>query len=218
MKTKKTFFLKRISKNWLSGFSANLLGVIIGIAFTFMASDWISSRNEKKDIQRHLDMVKMELENNLPIVQGLSIFYEQTKNLSNYLISIGKQENLQADSLKKYENVIRNVPIVSYQSGAYEMLKSSGTMRLIRDKQLLKSIIDSYSALEHAQKVGNGNMERKSNKLFDVITENELDFELLPLMQKPENKPIFNYFSIYTGAEGNFQRCEQQIKKTLELF
>lgn len=61
-------------------------------------------------------------------------------------------------------------------------------------------------------------MERKNNKLFDVITENELDFELLPLMQKTKNKPLFNYFSIYTGVEGNFQRCEQQIRKTLELF
>ncbi|MPM95434.1 hypothetical protein SDC9_142588 [bioreactor metagenome] len=183
-----------------------------------MVSDWISSRNEKKDIQRHLDMVKMELEDNLPMVQEQSIFYKQTRSLANYLITIGRQENLQADSLKKYEDVIRNVPIVSYQSNAYEMLKSSGTMRLIRDKELLKSILDSYSALEDAQKVGNGEMERKSNKLFDVITENELDYELLPLMQKPENKSLFNYFSIYTGAEGNFQQCEQQIQKTLKLF
>jgi predicted small secreted protein len=215
---KKTFFLKRTSKNWLSSFSANLLGVIIGIAITFMVSGWISSRNEKKDIQRYLEMVKMELEDNLPIVQGLSIFYEQAQNFSNYLLTIGKQENLQADSLKKYENVIRNTPIINYQSGAYEILKSSGTMRLIRDKELLKSIIDSYSTLEYAQKAGNREMEIKSNKLFDVITVSGIDYNLLPLMQKPENKPIFNYFSIYTGVEGNFQRCEQQIKKTLELF
>lgn len=211
--------MKRISESWFSAFSANLLGVIIGIAVTFMVSDWISSRSEKKDIQRHLDMVKMELEDNLPTVQKLSEFYEQTKGFSNYLITTGKQENLQADSLRKYEYVISYSPTMNYQSSAYEMLKSSGTMRLIRDKELLKSIIDSYSALEHAQKVGNGETERKSNKLFDVITANGLDSsDLFLLMQRAENKSLFNYFSIYTGVEGNFQSCEQQIQRTLKLF
>ncbi len=209
MKNKDTF--KGIVK-----YLRELSVVVVGIAITFSVNNWISYKNEQKDLKRYLELVKMELEDNLGVVQQQFEFYDQTGKLAKYLFSSGKQENLQADSLDKYVEVMRDLKYMSYKTSAFEMLKSSGTMRLIKDKDFLKSILDSYSQMEYAKMMGDRELEMKNKEGRNAVMENGLD-DIFKLW-KPEYKRLFHYFAIYTGCEGNFRTCKQQIEKTLQMF
>ncbi len=191
--------------------------VVVGIAITFSISNWISYRNEQKNLERYLEMVKMELEDNLKIVQDQFDFYDRTGTFAKYLYFSGKQENVQADSLAKYYDVMRDLKYMIYQTSAFEMLKSSGSMRLIKDKKQLKSIMDCYNLLERAKNRGEKEMNLKENVLHSIIEENGANEQVFDL-RKPENKRLFNHFSIYTASEGNFRDGVEQIKKTLSMF
>ncbi len=207
-------------KNTLKGFGKyfrEVSVVIVGIAITFTLSDWIGSRNERKDLERYLGMVKIELEGNLEIVNDQFDFYDRTGKFAKYLLSVGKQENLQADSLAKYDDIMKNLKSLNYEASAFEMLKSSGTMRLIKDKQMLKSIITSYNLLKYTQGVGDRAMEIKQKELYGTIMENGIS-EAGYDIANPKYRRVFNYFSAYSAIEGNFRSCIDQLKKTLEMF
>ncbi len=209
MKTKDIF---RSSAKYLRELSI----VVVGIAITFGVSNWISSRNQQKDLQRYLEMVKMELQDNLVITQQQFEFYDQTGKLAKYLYFTGKQDNLQADSLDKYVDIMRDLKYMTYKTSAFEMLKSSGAMRLIKDKELLKSIWDCYSQLEYAKTVGDRELEIKNKEGRNAVMENGLS-DIFKLW-KPEYKRLFHYYATYTASESVFRTCGQQIEKTLLMF
>lgn len=192
--------------------------VVLGVAITFTLNDWVSARNEKKDVQRYLEAIQLELEDNLAIVQEQYKFYDRTGKFAQYLLS-NKLEKLSVDSLSKYSSVKGYITYMIYKSSAFEMLKSSGAMRLIKDKELLKSIIDCYKLMETAKSGGDKYMETKWNELYSTFTANGLpsntdDYDIREL----KYRRLFNFFSVHTHGENNFKACEQQIGKTLELF
>ena len=74
--------------------------VVVGIAITFTISDLISNRNERKDTQRYLDAVKLELEDNLATLGDEIANYKHTLAFSNYLNGT-RREDLNTDSINK---------------------------------------------------------------------------------------------------------------------
>ncbi|MCC8173893.1 MAG: hypothetical protein LIO65_05815, partial [Odoribacter sp.] len=72
--------------------------VVIGIAITFLVSDWISQRNEKKTVNRYLAAVMIELEDNRNLVREKQLFYKKTHDLAMYLLR-DKPENHHPDSI-----------------------------------------------------------------------------------------------------------------------
>ncbi|MCC8173484.1 MAG: hypothetical protein LIO65_03580, partial [Odoribacter sp.] len=65
-----------------------------------MASDWFSSRKEKKELERSLEAVKIELQENLEVIKNYAEFYEESELLSLYLNSTNKKD-LNLDSLQR---------------------------------------------------------------------------------------------------------------------
>ncbi len=191
--------------------------VVVGIVITFGLNGWIGHRSEQKEAERYLQMVKTELEENLGIVQEQFVFYGETRDFAKYLLSAGDQKQLQADSVAKYESLMRTLKIMTYEASAFEALKSSGAMRLIKDEELLKSIIDCYTLLERAKSIGDSEMSRKETEMRDIVREYGVAEEIFEL-KKPEYKPLFHYFSSYSAPEGSFWDCAEQIEKTLALF
>ncbi len=190
--------------------------VVAGIAITFTLNDWISNKNEKKELQRYLEAVKLELEDNMKIVHDQFVFYDRTGKFAKYLMS-DKLENLQADSLVKYDHVRGYITYMIYKTSSFEMLKFSGTMRLIKNKELLKSIIDCYNLMELSKNTGDKYMNTKWDELYHTLISTGIlgsDYDI----REPEFRRLFNFFAIDTNGEEPFKDSEQQIKKTLSMF
>ena len=125
----------------------DVMVVVVGIAITFSLNNWMSNSKERKDIQQYLYALKMELEENLNNVENVARYHKEAMYLCRYLNEY-KPESYQIDSIAKYNLIINGTKSFSYKTSAFEMLKMSGTMRLIKDKELLSKIWNSYQALE----------------------------------------------------------------------
>lgn len=211
---------KKTKKNALKGtvkYLREISVVVIGVAITFIASDWISGKNEKKDLQRYLNAVKLELQENLVTIQDEANRYGQAVQFSRYLNS-GKRENLQADSLAKYSNVVGDLYSATHNTSAFEMLKTSGAMRLIKDDTLLMSIISCYTLLEDAVVARDKYLQRKMDELFNTILNNSMDTDNTDMLNNFKHTRLFNFYAIEIDVATSFKDCARQIEKTLTLF
>ncbi len=205
MKTKDVF--KSIAK-----YLRELSIVVVGIAITFGISSWVGNRNEQKNLQRYLGLVKMELEENLSIVQDQFEFYNQADKLATYLQS-DKPERLQLDSIAKYDDVIKFIKPMVYKKSSFEMLKSTGAMGLIEDKGLLMSIIESYSFMESLKDLTDSDIKQKGD-IFNSL----MDYGNINDIRDPKFHRLFNFLSNNSLIDRNFRKCADQIEKTLVQF
>ena len=202
MKTRN--FIEKIRK-----YVRELSVVVVGIAITFAISNWINSKNEKKAFELYLNAVKLELEENLNNLKEKKVYYERAVMYSDYLLK-NEMKNLHPDTLKQYIDLNRYLPFFSYKASAFDMFKSSGMMRLMKDKNKLQAIWNCYSELEGAKVVNDFYIQRKIAELdkLNVFANSnmQMDEELL-----------FGFFT--NGMAENwlyvFNYCAKDIEHTL---
>jgi len=143
MKTKSK---KSIEK--FGNFFREVAVVVIGVAITLSASVWISNRNEKRDMSLYLNAIKMELEENIKIINGSIEYLLPDVKYSAYLRTHDKK-SLNDDSIKYYADTCCYI-INSFKlkTNAFEAFKSSGIIRLLDDKELLLKMWDVYTGLD----------------------------------------------------------------------
>jgi hypothetical protein len=140
------------SKIWLEKiikYLRELSIVVIGVAITLSASYWITSMNEKRDMQLYLNAIKLEMKDNIELVNILIGELEQSVGYADYLWSHDKK-SLNIDSIQSYK-CYYYVSVFAYQCDAFEMFKSLGFMRLMEDKSLLRDIWSVYNKLDELQ-------------------------------------------------------------------
>jgi len=193
--------------------------VVIGITITFALNNWISRTNDEKDLQRYLSAVHAELEYNLEGVHNMYNYHKRMEDFSSYLRSI-KPEHISQDSLQKYSDVIKSRPISIYQTSAFEMLKMSGTMRLIKDKSVFKSIMDIYALLDAGNKIGEIYFTTRQELLAETaLNTPNTTFELvINNFSVPTNRRLYNFHSMENNSSPLFQYIANETKKTLEQF
>jgi hypothetical protein len=123
--------------------------ITIGVAITLAISAWLNYFNDKKNLKLYLNAVKLELEENKVHFENRRDFVQHSANYANYLKST-QINSLNSDSINKYMNIIYNYGSFPLQTSAFEMLKISGMMRLIDDKELL-SLWKTYNELSDAK-------------------------------------------------------------------
>lgn len=192
--------------------------VILGVAVTLIATNWISNRGEKKDLELYLDAVELELEDNLKQLEIAKNFMNQAHRLGEYFKST-KLENLNADSIKPYYNVLNEAYLFVYKAGAFDMLKTSGAMRLIKDKELVLDIWQSYSNLERYKAEHDMYMTEKSSMMTSLYYQYE-DLgdieEFIDIFLDPKNSQLRVFYKSRGG--GAIWSCINQVKKTLAKF
>ena len=124
--------------------------VVIGVAITLSAGIWINNANNKKDLKLYLNMIKIEMENNLKNFELNKVPLQTAFRYSNYLKST-EPNLLVKDSIVKIENQIYHVKKYFIKKDAFEMLKNSGLMRLIKDKNGLLFLWESYARLNEIE-------------------------------------------------------------------
>ena len=139
---KTNFSMKSIIK-WLRELSV----VVAGIVLTFGIGFCVSTKNSNKDMKQYLAAIKMELEQNADEFDFHAKMFNKSVRYANYLRD-NNYTSLNQDSLNYYALTITgdgdgdeygygymlvDSPISS-MTNAFEMFKSSGSMRQMKDK------------------------------------------------------------------------------------
>ena len=163
--------------------------IVIGVAITLSASYWISNRNTEKDIALYLDVIKMELEENIKVLEEANNNFIQTSvNYSNYLMSQEKK-SLNLDSLIFYKNIAYNNTPITVKTNAFDMFKAYGNMRLVKDKMLLLSLWNTYAKLAELKQGFEGIQGMKMDEIKKYFYLNSLPDE--DLLKDP---PLYDFY------------------------
>ena len=193
--------------------------VVVGISITFLANNCLNNSKDKKDLQQYMDMIYLELESNHNIVLGMSYYFGQVDSLGMYLRSV-KQEQVEKDSLVKYRDAL-GIWLLNYNKNAFEMFKTSGTMRLIKDKSFSKSIMDCYSNMELTAVYHDLFLNARKDIVTDLLLNTPEPFSIdliIDLFSTPQCKHIYNFYSSPDQFHQVFQGLADNIKTIFDQF
>jgi hypothetical protein len=188
--------------------------VVIGVAITLSASYWIGVKNEKRDIALHLNAIKLELEENAKDIDSLIELLKPELRYTVYLQSNDKK-SLDKDTLNSYFFYCYTVsPIVTFKTNAFEMFKSSGTMRLMNDRELLLAIWNVYDAITLLKQLND-----EQNKLKWSFMEKEISLVDVDRGEiKRDIIPMYDFYKKAGGSTNVLIQCERfltDIKKVV---
>jgi hypothetical protein len=198
--------------------------IIFGVAVTLCAGYWISVKNEERDMKLYLNAVKIELEENMKHLEEEAEKFIPTHQYSEYLRSHKKNE-LNKDSLKAYSNVWYYAASCNFKNNAFEMFKSSGVMRLVKDKELLLSIWDAYKELDNITEQTEFFMQEKwvemKKEIFTVLNENKIknDSDISSILGEDLKMiPMYNFhiMGLDVVTLGKYEDALKSTKETIE--
>ena len=181
--------------------------IVLGVAITLITGVWINNRNNEKDIALYLENIKMELQSNLDDLYTVKEYYDFATQYSKYL-STHNMQNLHPDTLNKYVVLYKALPFFTYRASAFDMFKTSGMMRLIKNKRKVMSIWDSYDALEFLKLNNDFYIQRKV-----AVIENFNGFA----QESVDQKSLFGFFSngMVEGWASTFAHFAEHIEQTI---
>ncbi|MDR0421081.1 MAG: hypothetical protein LBH30_06515 [Prevotellaceae bacterium] len=161
--------------------------VVIGIAITLSANNWLTARSEKKDMALYFNAVKLELETNLHDLEWLTGAIEKEINYSMYLLSHDKN-TLDPDSIQYYADDYYLLNSVMTLSNAFEMFKISGSMRFVKDKEVLLSLWNAYIRIEETKM----DMDIHNREKYEEIKKEKM----LEQAGKPVAVPMYDFYTL----------------------
>lgn len=161
-----------ISRNDKISFFMNFLAVVLGIAITFGGEAIISDRQEKKDLEKCLELVVSELQNNREYLHYCDTLLRNEVNAAEFLIRYQNDfTKAPKDSLNRVANTPLTLQEVATYTDAFELLKNSGVLTKIRDKNLALQIFQTYGAIEQTAKFLTLFYEHKLKYLEPAMTD-----------------------------------------------
>ena len=153
MKTKLIEKAKQISTEYKFGdFFRNFLAVILGIIITFAGSDWITEHNAQKEVKESILLVKSELQTNREDIAYIKELVELEQKGALYLLEYkGRIQEADPDSLQKYDRLPFQSISFNAMYDALEMLKASGPIPKIKNKDLTVQILTAYAIVRNSQ-------------------------------------------------------------------
>ena len=172
-------------KNKIVKYLREVSVVVIGVAITLSASYFITRSSENRDMYLYLNAIKMELEENIKVLDENAKNFLPSVKYANYLQS-NEKAALNADSILSYKYVYYRYFPYTYKNNAFDMFKNSGTMRLLKDRELLLVIWDVYSDLSYIK-----NMLDIYNELKMGDIKKELEWSDI---ERQKNIPMYNFY------------------------
>ena len=202
MKTK--FSTQKIRK-----YLRELSVVVVGIAITIGINNCINNRNSRKDLKQYLNTIQLELKTNIEEIDNEINILDNSVSYTNYLRSQNK-ESLNSDTIEKYMFTITQIRDYKPKYNAFEMFKSSGSMRLVTNKELLLSIWEAYNEIDMIQGDFQAYYQNKKGKL-----EQEIE-----LKESEKSTPILLYNFFINGYDLDLQRRSkanlEELKETVK--
>jgi len=185
--------------------------VVAGIAVTMYVNDRITNRSEKRDLKLYLKAVKIELEENINDVEQKIVLFQRSVRYADYL-RMNEKSSLNNDTILSYaKNGWASITTIIFKTNAFEMLKTSGTLRLVDDKELLLSIWNVYYTLDIVKNYLNNGYQIKSEELNRYIQLSDKERDGLV--------PMYQFFAVSTIPDEMLRISEEilkQLKATVE--
>jgi hypothetical protein len=181
----------KISMKTIVRYIRDLSIVIAGIAVTLYASDRVTGRSEKRDLKLYLHAIKMEMEENIKVMDEAMTYIQPSIKYSEYLQTHDK-ESLNEDTIRSYVKVFYNSKTFTFKTNAFEMFKSSGSMRLVNDKELLLSMWDVYIELVDLKQFFDWYDKTKTDDMMKEVSNIVVNNGTLEL--KTLNAPMYNFY------------------------
>jgi hypothetical protein len=186
--------------------------VVFGVAITLSVTIWISQKSEKRDVDLYLNTIKMELEENI-IAIDKSIEYLRPAAKYEAYLRLHDKKSLNEDTLGYYASFFYEITTFRLKTNAFEMVKGSGIMRLLDDKELLLSTWDVYSDIVSV----NEHLKWYSDKKWEYMEKDLLFVErgTLSLSKLPNVAPMYNFYN-WGLSSGTLEGCKDLLKKMTE--
>lgn len=161
-----------IGKSEKISFFINFLAVVLGIAITFGGEAIISHRQERKDLEKCLELVVSELQSNREYFHCCDSLLRDEANAAGFLIKYQNDfTKAPEDTLNRVANTPLTLQEVSTCTDAFELLKNSGVLTKISDKNLALEIFQTYGAIEQSAKYLTMFYEHKLKYLESAMTD-----------------------------------------------
>ena len=171
MKTPEIF-----KKDNRTSFLLNFMAVVLGIVLTFGGESVISHRQEASDLTNCLNLVASELRSNEEILHlGDSLMRSQAEAALFLIRYEDDYTKAPQDSLMMMANTPLFIAEMSIYTDAFELLKSSGCLMKIKDKELALEIFKTYGELQDSMRLIGMFYEQKTKYAEAAMTEDVKD-------------------------------------------
>lgn len=187
--------------------------VVAGIAVTLYVNDKVTNQGEKRDLKLYLNAIKMELEENIKIIDDAIEVLQPSLRYAEYLVSHPK-DSLNKDTIVSRffsDNAILTTQTCTFKTNAFDMFKSSGVMRLVNDKDLLLSLWDMYDYFNVTKEIVDWNFKTKWEDVKKELSTVEIGKD-----NDSDKPPLYSYHII--GVPGSLLNTyEEVLRKTKEM-
>lgn len=168
--------LERIGKqfknhaDWWADYMTEISILVISLAATFYGENLIESYNEAREDNQTMALVVEELEYNektLAIVEEQYALEKQFAAVLNR--ALVHHETFPADTLDKYKDFHYDIYYNIWKRNAFDLIKLSGTMQRIEDKQLSLQLFVCYELLDVVKEMDVNFREERKKRRSDFL-------------------------------------------------
>ena len=156
--------------------------VMLGLTISFSINTCINNRNDRRDISLYLQTIDRAMDDVIKMIENRLPISERALELRTYLLMTERDLWVQ-DKIFEFNEVIFSGTLTSFNLESFEMLLSSGMIRLISDIDLQMMIFNTKGIIETTN--------RSLEKSFDVKTPLLHEFirteDLTPLLEHYRN-------------------------------
>ncbi len=192
----------RFSKRWLSGFTSNILGVVIGIALTFGISSLVQQRQERKQLREMIALLKREINDNKDWLEDRAKMWDRDFNAYWAVLWERDWGRLPKDSLDAYVAQIRTINTPYTSSYAWNVFQNSGMMQQLHNVETAALLSECYFWIESMRGTWMEYTQKKTvlPEVYEVrFHDRPLDY-FRALLENPESRRMIGevaYFNNY---------------------
>ncbi|MBO9658177.1 MAG: hypothetical protein J7527_05070 [Chitinophagaceae bacterium] len=153
-------------KHKLKEIVLEVLIIVFAVSLSISLHGWSEGRHDRHEEHEFLVGLKDDLQGDLSEMKDDSLSYARVVLGAAYFYKVSTGGPLNIDSLNQYSFMFYNATYLAANTSRFEGLKASGKLSIIRNKELLNSIIDLYE--EHIPFVNMGNQWANNYKMSQL--------------------------------------------------
>jgi hypothetical protein len=167
-------------KHWLQKLKEVLIEIFIivfAVSLSIWFHNWSDSLHEHKEEREFLTGLRKDIQADIASLKTDSTFYSRALIAFKYFQRVAAGEQLAADSMKAYQDLLfRNIVLEPHIS-RYEGLKGSGKLGIIGNTELLNNIIDLHEVTIKRVETVDGDYTGFADRISNFIQDHG-DFNL----------------------------------------
>lgn len=157
---------------WWKDYMTEMSILVISLAATFYGESLIQDYQDAQEDHQTMGMVVNELEYNAKTLEFVEEQYEMEQQFSAVLNrALMRNETFPQDTLDKYLDFHYDVYYNLWKHNAFDLIKLSGTMQRVEDKELSLHLFECYELLDVVKEMDAGFREERKKQRSGFIAE-----------------------------------------------